>query len=124
MISHRSNGAVIVIELSKAITVEELEAEIALLLANNKKRIAMDLSGLHFTESTDLAILMVAYKLCLERGGELVVYGLQAYAQRLMQITKLDKVLKIFKSEEEATEFLNRTPNFSNLTNLRSVVNE
>jgi anti-anti-sigma factor len=67
---------------------------------------AVDLSQLAFVDSSGLGMLVSAYKLTQQAQGKLVLFGLQTYVQKLVAITKLDRVLPIAQTEAEALEQL------------------
>lgn len=75
-------------------------------LAQGHCYLAIDLSDLAFVESSGLGALVFVYKAAQQHGGQLVLFGLQAYVQKLVEITKLNRVLQIFETEAEARQAL------------------
>jgi anti-anti-sigma factor len=65
-------------------------------------RIVVDLSRVHFMDSAGCSVLLWVHKQILERGGRLVLCGLQSGVRALFEILRLSRVLTICPSREAA----------------------
>ncbi|MFW5782655.1 MAG: STAS domain-containing protein [Candidatus Muiribacteriaceae bacterium] len=82
-------------------TIEEFEKTIKEFVDNGFKRIVIDLQDVEFISSQGLGILVINYKPVAEKGGFIALMNLNESIRRVMEITRLDKVLKIADSLEE-----------------------
>jgi anti-anti-sigma regulatory factor len=73
MINKRTVNGSVILDIAEASDLEVLQTCILETLHQGQHRLALNLCCLDFTESTDLAILMLAYKVCCEDGGDLVL---------------------------------------------------
>jgi anti-anti-sigma factor len=73
------------------------------LLAANRKKVVFDLSGVEYIDSMGLGVLTFCSATMLAGGGALRVAGVQALPARLFQLTKLDKILSLFRTVEDAS---------------------
>lgn len=67
-------------------------------------RIALDLSQVGLLSSAGLGGLITLHKNCASNGGKLVVYGLRDSILGLLKLTRLDRLLVVALSREEAME--------------------
>jgi anti-anti-sigma factor len=80
----------------------DLQATINQAMANNKKHILLNLSDVAFADSSGLGVLVSLFKKVKAGGGTLAFYGVQPYIQKLVELTKLNRVLSIYETEEAA----------------------
>jgi anti-sigma B factor antagonist len=73
---------------------------------NGKKKYLMDLAELEYVNSTGLNLLIGMFTQARNAGGELVIGGISPKVKKLMVMTKLDSIFKIYDSAEEAAENL------------------
>ena len=66
----------------------------------------MDLQELEYVNSTGLNLLIGMFTQARNAGGELVIGGISPKVKKLMVMTKLDSIFKIYDSVEEATDNL------------------
>lgn len=66
----------------------------------------MNLQDLEYVNSTGLNLLIGMFTQARNAGGELVIGGISPKVKKLMVMTKLDSIFKIYDSVEEATENL------------------
>jgi anti-sigma B factor antagonist len=71
------------------------------LIDNGNQRIAIDLSGVEFMDSTGLGVLIGALKRVRESGGSLVLGGIRPAVSRVFEITGLDRIFTIHESLTE-----------------------
>ncbi len=83
-----------------------VKTELVLLSNEGFKNIIIDLSDVEFVDSSGLSALLVANRLCSESNGSLVITGLNANVNKLIQISQLDKVLHIIPTLEESIDFI------------------
>ena len=84
----------------------DLKAEFVELNKNGEKNILVDLSQVKYCDSSGLSALLIGNRLCNEKKGKLVLNSLQDMVKKMIEISQLDKVLKIAKSIDEAEELL------------------
>ncbi|MBI1286380.1 MAG: STAS domain-containing protein [Flavobacteriales bacterium] len=72
------------------------------LLSNGTDKFLMDLAELEYVNSTGLNLLIGMFTSARNAGGELVIGGISAKVKKLMVMTKLDSIFKIYGSVEEA----------------------
>ncbi|HOX39769.1 MAG TPA: STAS domain-containing protein [Candidatus Brocadiia bacterium] len=65
-------------------------------------KIVLDMTRARFISSTGLGRIMMAYKECSSNGGYLRLVNPQPLIVDILQVTKLDSVLEVFNSVEEA----------------------
>jgi anti-sigma B factor antagonist len=76
-------------------------------LTKGYKKIVLDASGMETINSTGLGALAISYKEVVERaGGKLVLLNPNPGITEVMNITKLDTLLGIAKTQEEALKAL------------------
>lgn len=73
---------------------------------SGKKKYLMDLAELEYVNSTGLNLLIGMFTQARNAGGELVIGGISPKVKKLMVMTKLDSIFKIYDSAEEAAENL------------------
>ena len=91
------------IEKSQA---EPLIKEFEGLTESAKNKYLMDLAELEYVNSTGLNLLIGMFTQARNAGGELVIGGISPKVKKLMVMTKLDSIFKIYDSVEEAADNL------------------
>ena len=89
------------IEKSQA---EGLIKEFEKLIESGSKRYLMGLEDLEYVNSTGLNLLIGMFTSARNSGGELVIGGISPKVKKLMIMTKLDSIFKIYDSVAEAAE--------------------
>ena len=64
--------------------------------------VVVDMSGVNWMNSSGLGMLMAGMTTLRGSGGDLRLAGVSDRVRRPIEVTKLDRVLKIFGSVEEA----------------------
>jgi anti-sigma B factor antagonist len=72
----------------------------------DQRRIVLDFSLVQYLSSQAIGIVMRMHQKTAELKGKLVLCGVNAKLTQLMQITKLDKVLKVCPSQKEASYYM------------------
>ncbi len=85
---------------------EGLIKEFEALLENSNNKYLMSLEALEYVNSTGLNLLIGMFTQARNAGGELVIGGISPKVKKLMVMTKLDSVFKIYDSVDEAAENL------------------
>ncbi|WP_020527415.1 STAS domain-containing protein [Flexithrix dorotheae] len=86
-----------------------LKSEIITLYQSGTINLILNLSNVKYVDSSGLSAVLVANRLSKEVGGYLVLVGVTDHVMKLVKISKLDHVLNILPTEEEAVDaiFLN-----------------
>jgi anti-sigma B factor antagonist len=105
-IGRHEQGSVTVIEPKGKITIGEgdvlLREEISKLLAENKKQLVLDLSGVSYMDSAGVGELVSVYTSVKNRGGDLKLSGLTKKIKDLLQITQLMTIFETYETTGEA----------------------
>ena len=101
----REVSGVTIVDLSGKITLGEggvtLREEVRKLLAEGKKKIALNLAEVNYIDSSGLGELVSAYTAVKNAGGELKLVNLTSKVRDLLVITKLVTVFDV--KDDEAT---------------------
>jgi len=65
-------------------------------------QVVINMEDVNFVDSAGLAALVRGMKRSRELGGNLVIYGVQQPVRIIFELTRLDKAIDIFDSEENA----------------------
>jgi len=105
-ISRHEEGDVVVIEPKGKITIGEgdvlLREEITRLLAEDKKKLVLDLGGISYMDSAGVGELVSVYTSVKNRGGELKLSCLTKKIKDLLQITQLMTIFDTYETTQEA----------------------
>jgi anti-sigma B factor antagonist len=83
-------------------TAPGLKERIADLVSAGKNRLAVDLSGVEFMDSTGLGVLIGGLKRCKEAGGSLALAAPREPVLKVLAITGLDRVFSIHETVDQA----------------------
>jgi anti-sigma B factor antagonist len=72
------------------------------------KHIIVNLAGVGFIDSSGLATLVKALKLCRQNGGDLYLSNLQQAVLIIFELTRLDKAFGIYDEEAAALRALHQ----------------
>jgi anti-anti-sigma factor len=84
----------------------EVETQMNELIADDAKTIVVDLMGVSFIDSAGLGVLLSATKALRAVGGELVLAADDRRILRLLEITGLDRVMRVEPSFVEAVQYV------------------
>jgi anti-sigma B factor antagonist len=101
----RHTGQVSLVDLSGHLTSFEtagLRDSIRGLLAQGRKHIVLNTSGLTYLDSSGVGELVRNYMTVIKQGGDMKVVGLTSKVEEILKITKLHQVLQEFDDEESA----------------------
>jgi anti-sigma B factor antagonist len=77
------------------------------LIDQGKKHIVLDMSGVHYMNSTGIGILISTYTTLLNNGGDLKLASLDDKIEGVLSITKLMQVLPDYKTIDQAISSIN-----------------
>ena len=84
----------------------ELKAEIVMLHHEDFRNIIVDLSEVHYCDSSCLSALLVGYRLCRDANGTYVLTGVQDHVRKLISISQLDSMLNVIPTINEAVDLI------------------
>lgn len=91
-------------------TLPQLRSKLASIKSENWKRIALDLEGVSYANSTSLGTMVKEGDELSSAGGELIILKPQPKVELVMDMLGLSQFFKVFKSEEEAITYLGGVP--------------
>ncbi|CDX03399.1 ant_ant_sig: anti-anti-sigma factor [Desulfitobacterium hafniense] len=86
------------VELEGKIYVEDaavMRERLLPLIEQGKSHFVFDTRKLNYIDSSGLGVLVAIHKRAIERGGGIIVQGLQGAVKELFQLTRLNKVFEI-----------------------------
>lgn len=83
----------------------DFKEQMAGLIASGNTKIVLNLSRVEFIDSTGLGAIVSSLKHMGVR-GDLVVYGLRETTMTLFRLTRMDRVFRVFDSEQQAVSAL------------------
>ena len=83
-------------------TAPSLKERVADLVSSGRNRLAVDLGGVEFMDSTGLGVLIGGLKRCKEAGGTLALVAPREPVIKVLAITGLDKVFPIHETVDQA----------------------
>jgi len=105
-IDKKENYTIITIDEKKLDTTiaPDLKSEFVKLNAEGISNLILDLSNVKYTDSSGLSSILIANRLCNSTNGLLILSGLQDHVMKLITISKLESVLNILPTVEEAID--------------------
>lgn len=105
-IDKKENYTIITIDEKKLDTsiAPDLKSEFVKLNAEGINNLILDLNEVKYTDSSGLSSILIANRLCNSSNGLLILTGLQDHVMKLISISKLESVLNILPSVEEAID--------------------
>jgi anti-sigma B factor antagonist len=103
----RRVGAVSVVDILGHLTSSTrdiLSNTVAELLAQGRKNILLNLSGLEYIDSSGIGDLVSNYLRVVKAGGEMKVVGLTPRIEEILKITQLYQVFPDFQDEQSALD--------------------
>ena len=107
MIAVRDAAPVTILDLPATIETNKLQDQVQAVIKDGAKAVALNVENITFIESSGLGALVAAFKICENAGAKFVLFSPQPYLLKLVEITKLDRILKIVPDEAEALKTLN-----------------
>lgn len=81
-----------------------LKSEFVTLNSEGVRNVVLDLGKVKYTDSSGLSAILVANRLCKDSGGVLVISNISDHTMKLIKISRLDTVLQIMPTREEAVD--------------------
>ncbi len=81
-------------------SVTPLKEALSAAIAEGSSRIAVDLSGVGFMDSSSLGVLVVALKRARERDGTIALVGVHGSPAKVLTLTGLDSTFELLPSIE------------------------
>jgi len=110
-ITERAAGDVVVLELKGRMVLEggelALKAYVDRLVQEGRRKIVLDLRGVSYIDSAGLGMLVAKYASVRRNGGDVRLVHVTERSNRLLSITKLVTVFRMFESEAEAVASFN-----------------
>ncbi|MCC9134955.1 STAS domain-containing protein [Pontibacter silvestris] len=105
-IDKKENYTIITIDEKKLDTsiAPDLKSEFVKLNAEGINNLILDMSNVKYTDSSGLSSILIANRLCNSSSGLLIMTGLQDHVMKLITISKLESVLNILPTVEEAID--------------------
>ena len=101
------NGPIAVLQLSGRLTVNDqpgmLREAVATALTGGARHVLLDLSGVHYIDSTRLGEIISAHVTVTRRGGRLRLVATPDRINELLSIAGLEGVFERFATTEEAS---------------------
>jgi anti-anti-sigma factor len=85
-----------------------LKSEFVLVAGNGEKNLLIDMSNVHYCDSSGLSTILVANRLSKNAHGTFVICCLNPPVARLISISQLDSVLNIADTQEEAVRIISK----------------
>lgn len=105
-VSERYRDDVVIVDLEGKVTSGEPIVEIKLvtrrLVADGMRRVILNLEKVTYTDSSGMGEIIACYTIVQEHGGMLKLAQVPPRVLELLRITKLDTVVEIFSTENEA----------------------
>lgn len=104
----KMKGAEIITVFGKIDAYQSIKLKDALneIIDKGSKKIIVNLHDVSFLDSTALGTLISALKKIKNKGGEICITRLQPNVEEIFELTHLNKIFKIFPSNEEAIDYL------------------
>lgn len=91
----------------------EFKIKVIDLINQNHNQIILNLSEVDFIDSNGLGSLIAILKLLTAQQGKIVICGAREPIKRIFNLTRLNQVLQLVESEEDAKFFLEDGPRAS-----------
>ena len=105
IISHSTNQDVDIVTIGgRLVMADAAEARSSFnkIIADNAKKLVVDLSEITFIDTSGLSVLISAYKMVRAKGGRMVLCGIPANVRMLLELTRLNEIFELFASTEAA----------------------
>lgn len=83
-------------------TVRALSQQLEIAMTSKSANLLVNLTNVEFMDSSGLATLVQTMNRCRERGGNLYLCNPQQSVRMILELTRLDKALEIFPTQEDA----------------------
>ena len=80
----------------------QLKDTVSAMIDAQKMKILIDLSAVHFIDSSGLGMLVACLRSAAKANGTLKITSLQESPKKLFEVTRLDRVFEIFDDRDSA----------------------
>jgi len=87
-----------------AVSASDLRGEFREFISNGHTRLVLDFSGVTFVDSSGLAVIITLLKSATSNGGDVLLAKLPPPVSSILQLTRLDKVFRVFEDVDTACE--------------------
>jgi anti-sigma B factor antagonist len=94
------------VEKLDSLNAPDMKSELVYLNKSGIRNIIVDLSDTRYCDSSGLSALLIGKRLCKEAEGSFVLTGLQPAVAKLVEISKLDNVITITPTLDEAVDLV------------------
>jgi anti-sigma B factor antagonist len=77
---------------------------IHLINTSDTRNLILNLSEAKYVDSSGLSAILTGNRICKEKGGLLILCHLNEHVEKLIKISRLEEVLMVLPTEEEARE--------------------
>jgi anti-sigma B factor antagonist len=81
---------------------QRIEWGVAELLKENQHKVIFDLTGVTFLDSSGVGIVMMCHAKLKKAGGALHIAGASGMVRETLELTSVDKIIKMFPTTAEA----------------------
>jgi anti-sigma B factor antagonist len=85
-----------------ALTASELTTFMDNLISKGKTRLVADFSGVDYTSSAGLRVLLAAVKETRAKGGDFYLAGIQPDVEKVLSLSGFTSIIKIFSDTDQA----------------------
>lgn len=85
---------------------QQVESTVKKLVQDGKKKVIVDLSKVSYVDSSGIGILVGSFGHCKRGGGAMRLTGVRDNILKIMKLTRVDQVLQVDASLEEAEQKL------------------
>ncbi len=83
---------------------QRIEWGLAELLKENHKKVVFDLTDVIYLDSSGVGILMMCHAKLKKAGGALHIAGAQGMVEEVLDITSVNKIVKLYPNADEAAQ--------------------
>lgn len=107
-ISIEDLGFALVLKIEGSLSVEDLKdfQDAMNMYSLQGTHIVLDMKDVSFIDSSSLGIIVLFYSKMFQSGKELVISNVKPEINQMFNLTGVSKRMKLFKSNEEALDFL------------------
>jgi len=101
-----------VVQMPEKLTIENasvVKEELISMVESGRNRLVLDMTGVNFTDSSGLAVLVAAYKGTAKSNGRTVLLSPQPIVQSLLELTRLQELFEIFEDSTAAVKRVNES---------------
>ncbi len=99
---------VVIVSRFDAYTASDVETALKDLIGKGAKKIICDFSQTEYVASAGLRVLLSSAKILQKCGGQIVMASMKPYVREVFDISGFTQIFKVFDSQEEALQTLNK----------------